>query len=117
MPSKVLSILVVDDEALLREYVCMILKEAGYAVAEAGNPDEALMLLAVRSFSIVISDIQMPEGDGLTLLKTIRRKFPDLRLVVMSGRKLPRPGEIPEGVQFLSKPFSDERLLAVVRGV
>jgi CheY-like chemotaxis protein len=110
------SVLVVDDEPLLRQFMCEVLKEAGYAVAEAGSPDEALMLLAARAFTVVISDVEMPEGNGITLLDTIRRKFPEVRLVLMSGRQLPRAEEIPEEASFLSKPFSPERLLAVVRG-
>ena len=110
------SVLVVDDEPILRQFICAVLEEAGYTVAEAGTPDEALMLLAGRAFNLVISDVEMPEGNGIALLDTIRRKFPGVRLVLMSGRTLPRPSEIPNDADFLSKPFSTERLLAVVKG-
>jgi DNA-binding NtrC family response regulator len=116
MMSEGLSVLVVDDEPLIRNHICDVLQEAGYAVAEAACADEALMLLSARAFYLVISDLEMPDGNGIALLDTVRRKFPDVKLVLMSGRTLPRANEIPQCAGFLSKPFSVERLLSIVRG-
>lgn len=107
-------ILIVDDEPLIRIYIRDVLEEAGYVVAEAAGADEAMLLLANDHIRMVISDIEMPGRDGLSLLVDIRRKWPELKLAIMSGRTLPHPDQLPEGTQMLCKPFTEERLRSVV---
>lgn len=108
-------ILVVDDEPMIRSFVREILEDAGYTVVEAGCIDAAFLLLAGDHIRLVISDIELPDGNGLELAATVRRKWPDKRLVVMSARTLPLPDQLPQSAVMLCKPFSEERLLAVVR--
>jgi CheY-like chemotaxis protein len=107
-------LLVVDDEPLIREYARAILEDAGWAVAEAANADEALQLLARGDVALVLSDIEMPGNDGIWLLQSVRRNWPQVKLIIMSGRVLPKRGNLPEGAQVLSKPFSADRLLYLV---
>jgi CheY-like chemotaxis protein len=109
-------ILVVDDEPLLRSFVRVILEDTGYAVKEAANVHDALILLDSDGIDIVLTDIEMPGGlNGLDLAKMIRAMWPSMPLILMSGRSLPRPGELPAHTPMLTKPFSPERLVDMLR--
>ncbi len=109
-------ILVVDDEPLLRSFVREILEDNGYAVKEAANVDEALILLDEDGVAAVLTDIEMPGAlNGLDLAKMIRAMWPGMPLIVTSGRTLPRPDELPAHTYVLTKPFSTERLLGIMR--
>ena len=108
-------ILIVDDEALIRSYVRDIVEEIGYAASEAGNADAALQMLGKSGFSVVLTDITMPGTlDGLELAWTIRSKWPGVAVVIMSGRRLPWPHELPDSVRLLTKPFSPDSLIALL---
>jgi FixJ family two-component response regulator len=52
--------------------------------------------------------------DGLELARSVKASWPEIAVVVMSGRRLPRPSELPENTHFLSKPFSEQRLVDVL---
>ena len=109
-------ILVVDDEPIIRTSVREILEEHGYAVKEAGNVHEALQLLEEDGIAAVLTDIEMPGGlNGLDLARMIRAMWPSTALVVTSGQMLPRPDELPPHTPMLTKPFSPERLIDVMR--
>jgi DNA-binding response OmpR family regulator len=109
-------ILVVDDEPLLRAFVRTILEDSGYAVKEAANVHDALILLDADGIDAVLTDIEMPGGlSGLDLAKMIRAMWPSMPLILMSGRTLPRPGELLAHASILTKPFSPERLVGMMR--
>jgi two-component system response regulator PilR (NtrC family) len=82
---KTKSILIVDDEESLRQSLEKVLKNAGYMTATAGSGNEALELLAQRPADLVLSDLKMPNGDGLDLLKSIKKKFPDIEVILLTG--------------------------------
>lgn len=96
-----LSILVVDDEQAIRELLGWMLGDAGHVVYEAANGAEALKFLrGEKSVDIVLSDINMPEMDGVELCKLVRVEWPDLPVLLISGRPP------PSGVHaFIAKPF------------
>ncbi len=79
------SILVVDDDAAVRDVLVLLLKDVGYKVTDTGSPEEALRLVSERSFDLVLSDILMPEMDGLTLLRKIHLKVPDLPVILLTA--------------------------------
>ena len=109
-------ILVVDDEPLIRNCVREILEDGGYGVKEAGNADEALRLLEEDGINAVLTDIEMPgRFNGIDLARMIRAMWPNIALVVTSGRTLPHPAELPPYTPMLTKPFSQERLMSVMR--
>ena len=98
-------ILVVDDEALLRSFVRAILEDHGYSVKEAATAHDALVLLDDDGIDAVLTDIEMPGGlNGLDLAHMIRAMWPSKPLVVMSGRTLPRPDELPLCLRNRSRP-------------
>lgn len=70
------TVLVVDDEALIRCYVCDVIEAAGHQTKEAGNADEAMQMLADDTFTMVLTDINMPgRMDGLALARCVRNTW------------------------------------------
>jgi two-component system, NtrC family, nitrogen regulation response regulator NtrX len=113
-------ILVVDDEADIRELVSGLLEDEGHAVRVAANSDEALAAIRARKPSLALLDIWMQGGglDGLELLDVIKELDPDLPVVMISGH-----GNIETAVSalqrgaydFIEKPFKSDRLVVVVQ--
>ncbi|MDB5431761.1 MAG: hypothetical protein JWP35_2877 [Caulobacter sp.] len=117
------SILLVDDDAPFRGAISRALRNAGYEVAEAIDGAQALSSLKARTPDILVSDIIMPNGDGIELISAVKRTFPTVRILAISGRG--RLGSLDLlhmatmlGVDAtLAKPFSPEQFLDVVRGL
>src|ERR1700761_5687046 len=113
-------ILVVDDEADIRDLVAGILTDEGYAVRVAANSEEALGGITARKPSLLVLDIWMQGGgmDGLELLDLVKELDPDLPVIMISGH-----GNIETAVSaikrgaydFLEKPFKSDRLLLIVQ--
>jgi CheY-like chemotaxis protein len=78
-------VLVIDDDAQVRRVVRRLIEMEGHQVAEAENGKIALRLLASDPADLVITDIYMPEMDGIELLTRLRETLPEARLVAMSG--------------------------------
>lgn len=78
-------ILVVDDEQEIREMLARHFKFEGYEVVTAVNGKDALKKLADERFDVMISDIMMPEMNGVDLLKTVRREYPMVRVIMITG--------------------------------
>ncbi len=109
-----LPILVVEDDAALREAVCDTLELAGQSVLAAGGGDEALQMLAGNEVSLVVSDVRMLPMDGITLLKEIRSRLPQLPVVLMTAfADVDRAVEAMRAgaCDFLLKPFEPQALL------
>lgn len=83
------SILVIDDDARLRTVLALVIREAGHDVALAGDGKEALAEMARRPpdrpVDVVVTDIMMPEADGVEVIMACRRAFPTARIIAMSG--------------------------------
>ena len=113
-----LEILIVDDEADIRELLSGTLEDEGYQTRKAANSDEALSAIAARPPSLVLLDIWLEgsELDGIEILKYIQSDFPSIPVVMMSGH-----GNIETAVtainigayDFLEKPFNSDRLLVI----
>ncbi len=78
-------ILVVDDEGAVRETVVMLLKASGYAVTSATDGFDALLQLKKSLPAVIISDLNMPYMSGFEFLSVVRRRFPDVCVIAMSG--------------------------------
>jgi len=81
------SILIVDDEASVRESLKKVLNKAGYITSTASSGNEAFSLLSKQkqAVDIVLSDLKMPDGDGIELLKNIKKKFADIEVILLTG--------------------------------
>ena len=114
------TVLLVEDEEGLRALNARGLSSRGYTVLTAGNGVEALEELERNEgkVDIVVSDVVMPEMDGPTLLKEMRKTNPDLKIIFVSGyaeeafqKNLPAGGQFA----FLPKPFTLKQLVAAVK--
>ncbi|MEN8761849.1 MAG: response regulator [Thiogranum sp.] len=79
------SILIIDDEEDIRDALKMVLERAGYEVKVASNGDEAIKLQREQPAQLVITDIIMPEKDGVLTIKEMREEYPGLRIIAISG--------------------------------
>ena len=110
-------VLVVEDEPLLRLDALETLDGAGFEVCEAASAREALAVLDERQdVTVVVSDVQMPgRMNGIDLAKHVRKTRPAVAVLLVSGCTRPRPGEIPDEVEFLSKPCPTGTLIMRVQ--
>lgn len=101
------TILVVEDDAILRMAAVDFSEDAGFDVLEAANADEAIAILEKRDdIRLVFTDIDMPGSmDGLKLAQFVRGRWPPIRLIVTSGHVKITAGDIPEGALFFAKPY------------
>ena len=113
------TILVVDDEEMVRVSTARMLERRGYHAITAASPSQALDLLRGDApIDLLISDIVMPEIYGTDLILQAQALRPGLPVLLISGfadQQNARHGPIPEGVPFLAKPFDLADLLAQVR--
>ncbi len=109
-------ILIVSHDALVRDHVRAVLRDAGFSVAEAASADEALMILASSDVAAKISDVTASGDDGLWLATTVDRKWPEIGLLVIAERA-PAAGALPHRANYLQKPFSGDELLSHLRSM
>ncbi len=114
------TILVVEDNDMVRSMVVELLESSGYRVLEAMLPSVAERLVAKhgKSIDLMISDVVMPEMSGPELYELLSESLPDLPVLYMSGytnELFAHHGTLEEGVNFLQKPFTAERFLERVR--
>jgi DNA-binding response OmpR family regulator len=111
------SILVVEDEVLVRIGIAEELREQGFTVIEAAHADEALAVLQSDTpIDLVLTDVQMPGPlNGIGLARIVRAQFPGIRILVASGR-VPQP-DTTEGTidGFFAKPYDYVLLIARIR--
>src|SRR5215468_4769764 len=100
------TVLVVDDDAAVRDLVAMILTTKKYSVLTGNNGVEALMIYSSyrSAIDLVLTDIEMPQMDGIELVARIRALDPGERILLMSGRS-PNRRTLPDNCQVLKKPF------------
>jgi PAS domain S-box-containing protein len=111
---KPLTILVVDDDALVLQSTAAMLEELGHQVLEAGSGGEAVEYLSrARSVDLVITDQAMPGMTGLKLVETIRQRWPHLPIILASGYADLPPQLEPDLIR-LSKPFRQDRLASAI---
>ena len=113
-------VLLVEDEALVRMMAADVLREeGGFKVVEAADADEALTVLdATADVRALVTDVEMPGSlNGFTLARVVKQAWPQIGIVVTSGRMAPGPKDLPSGALFMPKPYRPADLLAAVRTV
>ena len=116
--NRVFSVLVVDDERISRHTTAQQLRTAGYVTAEAEDGRAALAQLEARRWDVVLSDLRMPEMDGLALQEELVRRGHKFPVIVITGH-----GDVPLAVRamragardFIEKPFNHQHLLASIK--
>ncbi len=115
-------IMTVDDSATIRQMVALTLRDAGYEVVEAVDGRDALERLAKQSVDMLITDLNMPNLDGVGLIRAVRqdpanRFIPIIMLTTESHDSKKQLGKAAGASGWIVKPFKPEQLLGVVRMV
>jgi two-component system, response regulator PdtaR len=109
------TVLVAEDELLIRMMAVDVLTGAGFDVVEAGHAEDALIALQDRhgAIHLLFTDIHMPGTmNGLELAHHVRRVWPHVALLIASGQKRPLAAELPAGSVFLTKPYDPDHVVA-----
>jgi two-component sensor histidine kinase len=108
------NVLVVEDEMVLRMRAVDIVEDAGFTAVEATNADQAIKVLEARDdISLLFSDIQMPGSiDGLKLAHAVHERWPDIKIILVSGQINPSDDERPENSRFFGKPIDGKQMVA-----
>jgi CheY-like chemotaxis protein len=116
LPRGTETVLLVEDDVIVRDLVREVLQNGGYTVLEASKASEALKIgqdYAQRPIHLMLTDVVMPEMDGPQLAKRLARLFPQMKVLYMSGygeTAAGYPRKIPVDVPYLQKPFAPEAL-------
>jgi len=113
------NILLVEDEPLVREVIYQVLQSAGHSVRKSRNAEEALdtQKISNGTLQLLLTDVILPGGSGKDLSRLLRKRYPNMKTIFMSGyaKSAVLPGaELDASVSFLSKPFSVRALLQKV---
>ena len=104
-----LVVVLVEDEALIRALMVDVLTEAGFDVLEAEHADEALAIMQAEAYrvSVLFTDIHMPgRMDGIGLVHHVHQHWPEVRLLIASGKARLGGSDLPPGCNFLPKPYN-----------
>ncbi|MGZ3275877.1 MAG: response regulator [Caulobacteraceae bacterium] len=116
------SILTVDDSASIRQAIRIALSNEGHEVAEAGNGAEGLQKADSGAFALIITDLNMPVMDGLTMIRQLRAKaahqgVPILFLTTESDAEIKAQAKAAGATGWVTKPFDPEQLARIVKKV
>src|SRR4051812_31265715 len=114
-------ILVIEDDDSIRQLISLVLTDAGHTIVEAVNGREGLVAAESMAPNLVITDLVMPEKEGIETIIELRRKYPDLRIIAMSGGNrasnyLDLASKLG-AMRTLAKPFKLDALLQAVSDV
>ncbi|HEC30081.1 MAG TPA: response regulator [Gammaproteobacteria bacterium] len=116
------TILTVDDSTSMRQMVAFTLKQAGFDVVEAADGEEGLQKAKGTNVDVVVTDVNMPKMDGISLVKKLRAlpnyKFtPILLLTTEAGADKKQEGKAAGATGWLVKPFNPDQLLSTIKKV
>lgn len=114
-------ILIIDDEEMFRQMLRQMLEIAGYEVAEATDGEQGLALFRDKPADLVITDIFMPEKEGIATIHELKKDFPNLKLIAVTGGGYKRRGfeylQFAESIgadRALHKPFERKEILGTI---
>ena len=115
------NILVIDDDRSIREYLRYLLEDSGYGVQEAANGVEGIERFSTGEFDAVVTDISMPEKDGIDTIIEMRASDPAVKIIAMSGvaksDTLLEIAKMYRADLAIKKPFKSEDILSALRMV
>ncbi len=116
-------VLVIDDEPQIRSMLRMMLERAGHEVEEAPDGIEGIRIYRNNPVDLIISDLIMPNKDGIGMIIELKKEFPDVKIIAMSGGGLNKPEGYLEGAKklgaqrTLTKPIDRDELLRTVSDI
>jgi len=114
-------ILVIDDDVQVRQLLRLILEQAGYEVLDAGDGNEGMKLFSMEPTDLVITDIIMPEKEGIETIRELQRDYPEVKIIAISGggrvsaEDYLRTAECFGVDRTFAKPLKREELLEAIR--
>ncbi|MFH0783357.1 MAG: sigma-54 dependent transcriptional regulator [Pseudomonadota bacterium] len=111
------SVLIVDDERSMRDFLKILLEKAGHKVAIAENSQKALAILDNQQVDVIVSDIRMPGMTGIELLETVKRDFPDLPVIMITAFASPDDAVLAMkngAFDYITKPFNVDEIKSVI---
>jgi CheY-like chemotaxis protein len=114
-------ILIIDDEEPVRKVLCRLLEDAGYEVVQAESGQQGIQLCRRAPVDLVITDIVMPDGEGLETIRKLRQSYPSLKIFAMSGAGIAMQLDVLNiagtfgAVRTFEKPFRMSEILDAVR--
>lgn len=114
-------ILIIDDESHVRKYLRILLQKEGYLTEEAPDGEKGLMLQRKNPADLVITDLIMPEKEGIETIREMKRDFPNVKIIAISGGGRVHTADYLKIAQHIGanrvfpKPFEKNEILAAVR--
>jgi YesN/AraC family two-component response regulator len=116
-------VLIIDDEAPIRSMLKLMLERDGYEVAEAPDGMEAIRIYRQNPADLIITDLIMPNQDGIGMIIALKKEFPDVKIIAMSGGGLNKPEGYLKGAKklgaacTLTKPIDRDEMLRAIKDV
>lgn len=116
-PQTKTTVLIVEDDVLLRMDAMQMIGEAGFEVVEAATADQAIAILEARlDIHVVFTDIDMPGSmNGIRLAEAVRGRWPPIKIIATSGHFRLGSGDLPAGGRFIAKPYSFRFVAQTIR--
>lgn len=112
------SVLIVDDERSMRDFLKILLEKEGYSVTTADSGETALDILTDQTFDVIVSDIRMPGMSGIELLEITKQSFPDLPVILITAFASPDDAVLAMkngAFDYISKPFNVDEIKSVIK--
>jgi DNA-binding NtrC family response regulator len=116
-------ILIIDDEPQIRSMLTLMLERDGHEVVEAPDGVEGIKVYRQNPADLIITDLIMPNKDGIGMIIDLKKEFPDVKIIAMSGGGLNKPDGYLKGAKklgawcTLTKPIDREKMLQAVRDI
>jgi DNA-binding NtrC family response regulator len=116
-------ILIIDDESQIRSMLKLMLERDGYEVVEAPDGMEGIRVYRQNPADLIITDLIMPNKDGIGMIIDLKKEFPNVKIIAMSGGGLNKPNGYLEGAKklgaacTLTKPIDREEMLRAVKNI
>ena len=116
-------ILIIDDEPQIRSMLTLMLERDGFEVVEAPDGVEGIKVYRQNPADLIITDLIMPNKDGIGMIIELKKEFPDVKIIAMSGGGLNKPDGYLKGAKklgascTLTKPIDREEMLRAVRDI
>lgn len=113
------TILIVEDDPILRFLTANMVEDAGFVAIEAADADEAVAILEARSdIALLLTDIDMAGSmDGLTLAHAARKRWPPIKIIIVSARGQPLDSSMPTDSRFFGKPYHGDKIVSEIRSL
>jgi DNA-binding NtrC family response regulator len=117
MPGARTTVLIVEDDVLLRMDAMQMIEEAGFEVVEAATADQAITILESRlDIHVVFTDVDMPGSmNGIKLAEAVRGRWPPIKIIATSGHFSLGSADLPAGGRFIAKPYNFKIVTETIR--